>query len=108
MIMSDLTRAEFYHALGFALVAMRADVGPSTHTMQRARDLSQLIEEFCIEAAATSSAPTAQSLVTSDAMRDLLVQAASALELCISCSDLTWEAEQEADLVMQRLRRAVG
>ena len=36
---------------------------------------------------------------------DLLNEAVSALELCLGCPNLTWEAEQEAEIVCRKLKR---
>lgn len=40
--------------------------------------------------------------------RDMIAQMAAAIELCLCCRDcLTWEAEQEADIVLRRAREIV-
>ena len=36
---------------------------------------------------------------------ELLNEAIAALELCLGCPNLTWEAEQEAEAVYKKLKR---
>jgi hypothetical protein len=43
--------------------------------------------------------------VTNEATSHLLSEAIAALELCLECSGLTWEAEQAADAVVSRYKR---
>jgi hypothetical protein len=47
------------------------------------------------------------SSVTNQTPVNLLTEAIAALELCLECSGLTWEAEQAADIVVARYKRGV-
>lgn len=40
-----------------------------------------------------------------DRHRQIIAELITALELCMECEDLTWEAEQEAELVLRRVRQ---
>jgi hypothetical protein len=47
----------------------------------------------------------ARAVNSYEKLRELISQMASALELCLSCSDcLTWEAEQGAEVVLKRAK----
>ncbi len=49
----------------------------------------------------------ARTINGTEKSHDLLGQAAYALELCLAGGNITWEAEQEARVVLQRIKQSV-
>lgn len=93
-------------ALGFTLMMLESQNLPPSEASSRARQLALLIEEFCALGEGENSAVHSIDQHIPDS-EIFLKEAAYALELCLTCPALTWEAEHVAQVVLNKLKRGM-
>lgn len=95
-------------AFGFTLMMLEGKDLPPSEAAARARQLARLIEEFCSLEESDGLVPVFVTEQSSTDRQTLLEEAAYALELCLTCPALTWEAEHEAEAVLNKIKRGIG